>query len=62
LLTTPALPPTVSITEAGRLLGYGRDTAYEAAKRGALPTILIGKKKRRVPTRLLLAMLESKSV
>ena len=53
------LPATLSIEEAGRLLGYSRDTAYEAARSGTLPTIRIGKRKRRVPTHWLLELLES---
>jgi len=52
------LPPTLSIEEAGRLLGYGRDAAYAAVRAGVLPTIRIGKRKRRVPTHLLLELLD----
>jgi excisionase family DNA binding protein len=33
---------TYDIPEAGRLLGVGRNQAYEAAKRGEIPTIKIG--------------------
>jgi excisionase family DNA binding protein len=35
---------TYSVPEAGRLLGYSRNTAYEAASRGQLPTIRLGRK------------------
>lgn len=35
---------TVSVEEAGRILGYSRNTAYETAKRGELPTIRLGRK------------------
>ena len=35
---------TYKIEEAGRLLGVGRNQAYEAAKRGEIPTIKIGKR------------------
>ena len=35
---------TYDIAEAGRLLGIGRNQAYEAAKRGDFPTIRIGKR------------------
>ncbi len=35
---------TYKIEEAGRLLGVGRNQAYEAAKRGDFPTIRIGKR------------------
>jgi len=35
---------TYKIEEAGRLLGIGRNQAYEAAKRGDFPVIKIGKR------------------
>jgi excisionase family DNA binding protein len=35
---------TMSITDAARKLGVGRNTAYEAARAGEIPTIRIGKK------------------
>lgn len=35
---------TLSVEEAGRLLGYSRNTAYEAAKTGELPVIRLGRK------------------
>lgn len=35
---------TVSVEVAGRFLGLGRAGAYEAARRGDLPTIRIGKR------------------
>ena len=44
-----------SVPEAGRLVGLGRDSSYEAARRGDLPTIQIGKLLK-VP----LAMMEQK--
>lgn len=44
-----------SVPEAGRLVGLGRDSSYEAARRGDLPTIQIGKLLK-VP----LAMMEKK--
>jgi excisionase family DNA binding protein len=31
------------VPEAGRLLGLSRNASYEAAKRGDIPTIRIGK-------------------
>ncbi|GJE41857.1 helix-turn-helix domain-containing protein [Methylobacterium soli] len=34
---------TISVEEAGRQLGISRNTAYEAAKRGEIPTIKIGR-------------------
>lgn len=33
----------MSVPEAGRKLGLGRNAAYEAAKRGEIPTIRIGR-------------------
>jgi excisionase family DNA binding protein len=35
---------TYSVEEAGRILGYSRNTAYEAAKTGELPVIRLGRK------------------
>ena len=32
----------LSVPEAGRLLGIGKNASYEAASRGELPTIRIG--------------------
>jgi excisionase family DNA binding protein len=36
-------PKTLSVPEAGRWLGIGRNAAYEAARRGDIPTIRIGR-------------------
>ena len=35
---------TISVPEAGRRLGVGRNTAYEAARQGQIPVIRIGKR------------------
>jgi excisionase family DNA binding protein len=35
---------TYNVEEAGRLLGIGRNQAYEAARAGQIPTIKIGKR------------------
>ena len=35
---------TVSVEEAARLLGIGRSAAYEAARRGELPTRRLGRR------------------
>jgi len=35
---------TLTVEEAGRLLGISRNSAYEAARRGELPAIRIGKR------------------
>ena len=45
---------TVSIEEAARLLGLGRSAAYEAARRGELPTRRLGRR----PLVPVLALLE----
>lgn len=34
----------VSVPRAGRTIGLGRNASYEAAKRGDLPTIKIGRR------------------
>jgi excisionase family DNA binding protein len=49
--------PTCSIPEAGRILGIGRNTAYEAAARGEIPVLCFGRVKR-VPVAALRRMLE----
>ncbi|HUF80028.1 MAG TPA: helix-turn-helix domain-containing protein [Burkholderiales bacterium] len=33
---------TLSVVEAGRRLGIGRNAAYEAARKGEIPTLRIG--------------------
>jgi excisionase family DNA binding protein len=48
---------TISVEEAGRILGYSRNTAYEAVQRGELPTIRLGRKIR-VPKAALERMLD----
>ena len=55
--TTESL--TYKIEEAGRLLGIGRNGAYEAAHRGEIPTIKIGRRLL-VPKAALEAMLAGK--
>jgi excisionase family DNA binding protein len=37
--------PTLTITEAAKLLGIGRSAAYEAARRGELPTLSFGRRR-----------------
>jgi excisionase family DNA binding protein len=42
-----AAPKTLTVPEAGKLyFDLGRHTAYEAARRGQIPTIKIGKRLR----------------
>lgn len=38
------LPATISITEAAALLGIGRNQAYQAAARGELPVLRLGRR------------------
>jgi excisionase family DNA binding protein len=47
---------TISVEDAGKILGYSRNSAYEAAKTGELPTIRLGRKLR-VPRAALEKML-----
>jgi excisionase family DNA binding protein len=51
---------TYTIEEAGRLLGVGRNQAYEGARRGDFPTIKIGKR-RLVPKAALDRMLNGEA-
>ncbi len=51
-------PRTISVPQAGReYLGIGRDASYEAARRGDIPVIKIGKLLR-VPVIAMQRMLE----
>jgi len=50
-------PKTLSVPEAGRWLGIGRNASYEAARRGDLPVIRIGRLLR-VPVGALEKMLD----
>ena len=35
---------TLTVTEAGKVVGLGRNAAYAAARRGEIPTIRIGRR------------------
>lgn len=48
--------PTVSVPDGGACIGLSRNASYEAAKRGDLPTIRVGRRVV-VPTAPLLRML-----
>ncbi len=48
---------TLSVPRAGQILGLGRAAAYEAAKRGEIPVITMGRRKL-VPVRALEEMLK----
>lgn len=43
-LPTPDQQPTVTVEFAGEALGISRGSAYEAAARGDIPTIKIGRR------------------
>jgi excisionase family DNA binding protein len=47
---------TISVPEAGQVLGIGRDAAYAAAARGEIPVLSLGRSLR-VPVPKLLQML-----
>jgi excisionase family DNA binding protein len=51
-------PLTLSVEEAGQLLGISRGLAYESARRGEIPTLRLGRALR-VPRAKLMAMLET---
>ncbi len=56
----PSQPPerlTVSVTEAAKLLGIGRGTAYECVRTGELPSIKLGRRIV-IPKRALLALVD----
>ncbi len=36
--------PTISVVEAARILGIGRNSAYEAARTGDIQSLTIGKR------------------
>jgi excisionase family DNA binding protein len=52
----PKIRPTVSVEEAGQILGISRGAAYRAARTGELPTLRFGRRLI-VPTARLLEML-----
>jgi excisionase family DNA binding protein len=58
-MAPPAEPPAVlTVPEAGRLLRIGRGAAYEAARRGELPVVRIGRTLR-VPRHALMSLLNA---
>jgi excisionase family DNA binding protein len=42
--TTSGTRKTITVEEAAMLLGIGRTTAYDAARRGELPTLRFGRR------------------
>ena|SRR5690348_1930814 len=57
-MNTSLLPHTISVPDAGRILGLSRNGAYIAASRGDIPVVRIGRKLR-VPTHRLVQLLDS---
>lgn len=55
-MTSETLPPTISVEQAGELLGVSRRSAYRAAARGQIPTLKVGRRLL-VPTQRLLGLL-----
>ena len=57
--TTFDMPLTLTVPEAGRrYFGLSKNASYDAAARGDIPTVTIGRLKR-VPVRLLERMLDT---
>jgi excisionase family DNA binding protein len=56
VLPDPTKEPTISVDRAGELLGVSRGSAYEAVRRGEVPSIRIGHRVV-VPTAALLKLL-----
>ena len=55
-MTLQELPPTMTVEQAGVMLGISRRSAYRAASAGELPTVKVGRRLL-VPTARLLDML-----
>lgn len=58
VLPDPMARPTLTVPETAALLGLSRNSAYEAAERGEIPTIRIGRRIL-VPTARLLDLLRT---
>jgi excisionase family DNA binding protein len=50
------LPPTLTVEQAGQVLGLGRYAAYDAVKRGDIPVLRFGRRLI-VPTPALLGLI-----
>jgi excisionase family DNA binding protein len=44
VIPTPEQRPTLTVEEAGAFLGLGRSGAYEAVRRGEIPSISFGRR------------------
>ncbi len=56
-LPNPEVRPTLTVEQAGRYMGLARQSAYDAAARGDLPTLRVGRRLL-VPTAALRRLLE----
>lgn len=56
VMPDPTDRPTLSVEEAGQILGLSKDSAYKAVARGEIPALRLGRKLR-VPTEQLHRML-----
>ncbi|MFJ1708351.1 helix-turn-helix domain-containing protein [Kitasatospora sp. NPDC088346] len=56
VLPDPRVQPTMTVPEAGRLFGLQKAASYNAARRGDIPTISVGRRLL-VPTAKLRALL-----
>lgn len=61
MLPDPIETPTVTVPVAASILGVSRNSAYDAAKAGEIPTIRIGSRLV-VPTAALLRLLQVEAV
>lgn len=50
------LPPTLTVEQAGEMLGISRQSAYAAVRKGEIPSLAVGRR-RVVPTAALLKLL-----
>ena len=48
----------ISVDEAARILGISRNLAYEAVRRGDIPSIRVGQKRILIPVRALERLLD----
>lgn len=52
----------ISVDEAARILGISRNLAYEAVRRGDIPSIRVGQKRILIPVRALERLLDGEKI
>ncbi len=52
----------ISVDEAARILGISRNLAYEAVRRGDIPSIRVGQKRILIPIRALERLLDGEKI